>query len=148
MLSSAPRDSKSVPLLPALAAMTALQMLTSCALMAPAVMAPRIGIDAATLGLYATAGCVVGMLTTFIGGVYAGRYGSFRVATVCATFVLCATAVSALAGATSLLIAAGIILGAPMARRRRQARRCSGASRRRRRGRWSSPFARPATRAA
>jgi hypothetical protein len=70
-----------VPLLPALAAMTALQMLISCAMMAPAVMAPRIGIDAATLGLYATAACVVGMLTTFVGGVYAGRYGSFRVAT-------------------------------------------------------------------
>jgi MFS family permease len=111
MLSPASPDSKSVPLLPALAAMTALQMLTSCALMAPAVMAPRIGIDAATLGLYATAGCVVGMLTTFIGGVYAGRYGSFRVATVCAAFALCAMAVSASAGASPLLILAGIILG-------------------------------------
>jgi MFS family permease len=111
MPSPAPPDSKSVPLLPALAAMTALQMLTSCTLMAPAVMAPRIGIDAATLGLYATAACVVAMLTTFIGGVYAGRYGSFRVATVCAVFALCATIVSALAGAGLLLIVAGIILG-------------------------------------
>jgi MFS family permease len=111
MLSPAPTDSKSVPLLPALTAMTALQMLTSCALMAPAVMAPRIGIDATTLGLYATAGCVIGMLTTFIGGVYAGRYGSFRVATVCAAFVLCATIVSAFVGASPLLIVAGIILG-------------------------------------
>ena len=111
MLSPASPGSKSVPLLPALAAMTALQMLTSCALMAPAVMAPRIGIDAATLGLYATAACVVGMLTTFIGGVYAGRHGSFRVAAVCAAFVLFAMAVSTSAGASPLLILAGIILG-------------------------------------
>jgi MFS family permease len=111
MLSPAPPDSKPVPLLPALAAMTALQMLTSCALLAPAVMAPRIGIDAAMLGLYATAACVVGMLTTFVGGVFAGRNGSFRVATVCALFVLCAAAVSALAGAGALLIVAGLILG-------------------------------------
>ncbi len=100
-----------MPLLPALAAMTALQILTSCAMMAPAVMAPRIGIDAVTLGLYATAACVVGMFTTFIGGMYAGRYGSFRVAAACAAFVLCATVVSALAGAGPLLIVAGIILG-------------------------------------
>lgn len=111
MLSPASPDSKSVPLVPALAAMTALQMLTSCAMMAPAVMAPRIGIDAVTLGLYATAACVVGMFTGFIGGVFAARYGSFRVATVCAVFALSATAVSAFAGASPLLIAAGFILG-------------------------------------
>src|SRR5687767_13195700 len=104
MLSPSSPETKSVPLLPALAAMTALQILTSCAMMAPAVMAPRIGIDAVTLGLYATAACVVGMFTTFIGGMYAGRYGSFRVAAPCAAFVLCATVVSALAGAGPLLI--------------------------------------------
>jgi len=100
-----------VKVLPALIAMTALQMLTSCALLAPGVMAPRIGIDAATLGLYATAACIVGMPTAFIGGMLARRYGSFRVATTCAVFVLCATAVSASAGASLLLVVSGIILG-------------------------------------
>ena len=91
--------------------MMALQMLTIIALLAPGVMAPRIGIDAVTLGLYATAACVVGMVTTFPSGMLVGRYGSFRMATVCAVIVLCATAVSTLAGASALLIAAGVILG-------------------------------------
>src|SRR2546423_4617164 len=91
--------------------MIGLQMLTIVALLAPGVMAPRIGIDAATLGLYATAACTVGMLTTFPAGMLVGRYGSFRMATVCAVVVLCATALSAFAGASALLIAAGVILG-------------------------------------
>jgi MFS family permease len=115
MVSPQAQDTRIVPreaaVLPALIAMTVLQMLTSCALLAPGVMAPRIGIDAATLGLYATAACIVGMPTAFLGGMLAGRYGSFRVATACAVFVLCATAVSASAGASLWLILAGIILG-------------------------------------
>jgi MFS family permease len=91
--------------------MTALQMLVAATLTAPAVMAPRIGIDAATLGLYATAACLVGMATTFFGGMLAARYGSFRLATVCALMVLAANTLAALAGASALLIAAGIVLG-------------------------------------
>jgi MFS family permease len=75
------------------------------------VMAPRIGLDAATLGLYATAACVVGMLTTFPAGMLVGRYGSFRMASICAVIVLCATALSTLAGASALLIVAGVVLG-------------------------------------
>ena len=69
MLAPQSPDSKSVPILPAVAAMTALQMLTSAAMVAPGVMAPRIGIDAPLLGLYATAACVVGGMTAFIGGI-------------------------------------------------------------------------------
>ena len=115
MLSPAPSDSKSVPqtpkILPALIAMTALQMLTACAMFAPGVMAPRIGIDPVTLGLYATAPCVVGFLITFAGGMLAGRYGSFRVATVCGIAVFCAMAVAAWSGASATLILAGVILG-------------------------------------
>lgn len=111
MLSPAPLEAKSAPLLPALVAMTALQMLVSGAFTAPGVMAPRIGIDAATLGLYATAACVVGMATTFFGGMLAARYGSFRLASFCAVTVLCATTLSTYAGAGPLLIAAGIVLG-------------------------------------
>jgi|GraSoiStandDraft_44_1057316.scaffolds.fasta_scaffold30120_3 MFS family permease len=102
---------KSLPILPALAAMMGLQMLTIIALLAPGVMAPRIGLDAATLGLYATAACVVGMMTTFPAGMLVGRYGSFRMASVCAAIVLCATALSTFAGASALLIVAGVILG-------------------------------------
>jgi MFS family permease len=104
-------SSKAAPILPALAAMIGLQILTIVALLAPGVMAPRIGIDAATLGLYATAACVVGMVTTFPAGMLVGRYGSFRMASVCAAIVLCATALSTLAGATALLIVAGMVLG-------------------------------------
>jgi MFS family permease len=115
MLSPAPSDSKSVPqtprILPALIAMTALQMLTAGAMFAPGVMAPRIGIDPVTLGLYATAPCVVGFLITFAGGMLAGRYGSFRVATVCGIAVFCAMGVAAWSGASATLILAGVILG-------------------------------------
>jgi MFS family permease len=111
MLSPAPSGSKSVPIAPALIAMTALQMLTACAMFAPGVMAPRIGVDPTTLGLYATAPCVVGFLITFAGGMLAGRYGSFRVATVCGVAVFCAMAVAAWSGASATLILAGVILG-------------------------------------
>jgi MFS family permease len=96
---------------PALLAMTALQMLIACAMFAPGVMAPSISIDPTTLGLYATAPCVVGFLVTFVGGMLAGRYGSFRVATVCAVAVFCAMAVAAWSGASATLVIAGIILG-------------------------------------
>ena len=91
--------------------MTALQMLTACAMFAPGVMAPRIGIDPVTLGLYATAPCVVGFLITFAGGMLAGRYGSFRVATVCGIAVFCAMGVAVWSGASATLILAGVILG-------------------------------------
>ena len=111
MLSPGASDSKSVPILPALIAMTALQMLVSCAMFAPGVMAPRIGIDAATLGLYATVTCIVGIFTAFIGGMFATRFGPFRVAAICALAVLGATAMSAYAGASALLIVSGLILG-------------------------------------
>ena len=91
--------------------MTALQMLTACAMFAPGVMAPRIGIDPVTLGLYATAPCVVGFLITFVGGMLATRYGSFRVATVCAVAVFAAMGLAAWSGASATLILAGVILG-------------------------------------
>ena len=112
-------------------------------------MAPRIGIDAATLGLYATAACVVGFLITFVGGMLAGRYGSFRVATVCAVAVFCAMAVVGVgAGASALLILAGVILGFAYGPETPASSALLSASRRRRRGRWCSRCARPATRAA
>lgn len=104
-------ETKSVPIAPALIAMTALQMLIACAMFAPGVMAPRIGIDPVTLGLYATAPCVVGFLITFAGGMLAGRYGSFRVATVCSVAVFAAMGVAAWSGASATLILAGVILG-------------------------------------
>ena len=111
MLAPADCDSKPVPIAPALIAMTGLQMLTACAMFAPGVMAPRIGIDPTTLGLYAAAPCVVGFLITFAGGVLAGRYGSFRVATGCAVAVFCAMGIAAWSGASATLVLAGIVLG-------------------------------------
>jgi MFS family permease len=111
MLSPSKASSKSVPILPALLAMTALQMLVACALFAPGVMAPRIGIDPTTLGLYATAPCVVGFLITFVGGMLAGRYGSFRVASFCAVVAFCSMGLAAWSGASAYLVLAGILLG-------------------------------------
>jgi MFS family permease len=96
---------------PALIAMTALQMLVACAMFAPGVMAPRIGIAPTTLGLFSAAPCVVGFLITFAGGMLAGRYGSFRVATACAVAVFCAMAIAAWGGASAWLVGAGIVLG-------------------------------------
>src|SRR5215470_2347527 len=115
MLAPASPVSQSAParpkIVPALLAMTALQMLISATLVAPGVLAPGIGIDPPLLGLYATAACVVAMMTTFAGGRLAARYGSFRVATCCALIALCAAGAAGLAGASPLLVVAGIILG-------------------------------------
>jgi MFS family permease len=111
MLAPTAQDSKSVPIVPALIALSALQMLTACAIFAPGVMAPRIGIDATTLGLYATAPCVVGFFLTFVGGMLATRFGSFRVATVCGVAIVCAMALAAWSGASATLLLAGIVLG-------------------------------------
>lgn len=63
------------PLRPALAAMTGLQALVALALSAPGVLAPRMGIDPAGLGLYTIAGFAVGMAASLAGGVLAGRLG-------------------------------------------------------------------------
>lgn len=115
MLAPASPDSRSMPqtptIVPALVAMTALQMLISATLVAPGVLAPGIGIDPSLLGLYATAACVVAMMTTFAGGRLAAHYGSFRVASCCALIALCAAGIAGLAGAGPLLIVAGIVLG-------------------------------------
>jgi MFS family permease len=100
-----------MPIAPALIALSALQMLTACALFAPGVMAPRIGIDATTLGLYAAAPCVVGFFITFVGGWLSTRFGSFRVATVCATAIVGAMALAAWSGASATLVLAGVVLG-------------------------------------
>jgi MFS family permease len=96
---------------PALIAMSALQALVACAIFAPGVMAPRIGIAPTTLGLYATAACVGGFLFTFAGGMLAGRYGSFRVASFCALAVLCTMGIAAWSGASPWLVLAGVVLG-------------------------------------
>jgi MFS family permease len=114
MLAPAPHDSKSAPpprIVPALIAMSALQALVACALFAPGVMAPRIGIAPGTLGAYATAACVVAFLFTFAGGALAARYGSFRVASFCAVIVFATMAIAAWAGASPWLAVAGVVLG-------------------------------------
>ncbi|MBV8838037.1 MAG: MFS transporter [Alphaproteobacteria bacterium] len=112
MLASAPRDSKSAPrIVPALIAMSALQALVACAIFAPGVMAPRIGIAPATLGAYATAACVVAFFFTFAGGQFAGRYGSFRVASFCAVIVFATMGIAAWSGASPWLAIAGVVLG-------------------------------------
>ncbi|SMF89260.1 Predicted arabinose efflux permease, MFS family [Azospirillum oryzae] len=99
------------PLLPALAGMTGLQALVALALFAPGVLAPRLGIDPAGLGLFTTTGFSVGMATSLCGGLLAGRLGSFRVASFCALAAAAAMLCAAIGGGAAALLAAGIAIG-------------------------------------
>ncbi|AWB06702.1 MFS transporter permease (plasmid) [Azospirillum humicireducens] len=99
------------PLLPALIGMTGLQALVALALFAPGVLAPRMGIDPAGLGLFSTTGFAVGMAASLGGGVLAGRLGSFRMASFCAVAVAAAMLCAMTGGSTLALLAAGIAIG-------------------------------------
>ncbi|MBY6263652.1 MFS transporter [Azospirillum sp. 412522] len=99
------------PLLPALIGMTGLQALVALALFAPGVLAPRMGIDPAGLGLFTTTGFAVGMAASLCGGVLAGRLGSFRVASFCAVAVAAAMLFATLGSGAAALLAAGIAIG-------------------------------------
>ncbi|MBF5095760.1 MFS transporter [Azospirillum sp. INR13] len=99
------------PLLPALIGMTGLQALVALALFAPGVLAPRMGIDPAGLGLFTTTGFAVGMAASLCGGVLAGRLGSFRVASFCAVAVAAAMLCAMTGSGTLALLAAGIAIG-------------------------------------
>jgi len=100
---------------PALVAMTALQAVVALGLFAPGVLAPRMGIDPAGLGLFTTAGFVVGMAASLGGGVLAGRLGAFRVASLCALAVTAAMLLAMLGGGGTVggaaLLAAGVAIG-------------------------------------
>lgn len=111
MVSAPPPDAKPLPLAPALIAMTGLQVLVSCALFAPNVMAPRIGIDATMLGLFSTATFAVGVGTSLLGGMLAGRYGAFRIAAGCAVATFVAMGLAGVSGGGWLLVVAGLALG-------------------------------------
>jgi MFS family permease len=111
MLAASDAGSKTLPLGPALAALTGLQVLISCALFAPGVMAPGLGLDATMVGLFSTATFAVGVGTSLLGGVLAGRFGAFRVATLCALAVLVAMGLAAIAGTGWLLVLSGLVLG-------------------------------------
>jgi len=99
------------PLRPALVAMTGLQALVALALFAPGVLAPRMGIDPASLGLYTTAGFSVGMAASLGGGVLAGRLGAFRVASLCALAVVAAMLCAMTGAGPAALLAAGVAIG-------------------------------------
>ncbi|SMH48349.1 MFS transporter [Azospirillum agricola] len=96
---------------PALVAMTALQAVVALGLFAPGVLAPRMGIDPAGLGLFTTAGFLVGMAASLGGGVMAGRLGAFRVASLCALAVAAAMLLAMLGGNAAALLAAGVAIG-------------------------------------
>ncbi|MBP2231115.1 MFS family permease [Azospirillum agricola] len=96
---------------PALVAMTALQAVVALGLFAPGVLAPRMGIDPAGLGLFTTAGFLVGMAASLGGGVMAGRLGAFRVASLCALAVAAAMLFAMLGGNAAALLAAGVAIG-------------------------------------
>ncbi|MGF7175043.1 MFS transporter [Azospirillum doebereinerae] len=96
---------------PALVAMTALQAVVALGLFAPGVLAPRMGIDPVGLGLFTTAGFLVGMAASLGGGVLAGRLGAFRVASLCALAVVAAMLLAMLGGGPAALLAAGVAIG-------------------------------------
>jgi MFS family permease len=91
--------------------MTGLQALVALALFAPGVLAPRLGIDPAGLGLFTTTGFAVGMAASLYGGVLAGRLGPFRVASLCAAAVAAAMLCAMTGGSAPGLLAAGIAIG-------------------------------------
>lgn len=91
--------------------MTGLQALVALALFAPGVLAPRLGIDPAGLGLFTTTGFAVGMAASLYGGVLAGRLGPFRVASLCAAAVAAAMLCAMMGGSAAGLLAAGIAIG-------------------------------------
>lgn len=98
-------------LLPALVAMTGLQALMALALFAPGVLAPPLGIDRASLGVYPMAAFAVGVVTSLWGGVLAGRFGAFRLASLCALAVAAAMGLAGLAGGAVILLLAGLAMG-------------------------------------
>ncbi|MCP1613096.1 MFS family permease [Azospirillum lipoferum] len=99
------------PLLPALAGMTGLQALVALALFAPGVLAPRMGINPAGLGLFTTTGFAVGMAASLGGGVLTGRLGAFRMASFCAVAVAAAMLCAMMGSGATALLAAGIAIG-------------------------------------
>lgn len=110
----APVETPLPALLPALIAMTGLQALMALALFAPGVLAPPLGIDRASLGLYPMAAFAVGVVTSLWGGVLAGRFGAFRLASLCALAVIAAMGLAGLAssaGGAVTLVLAGLAMG-------------------------------------
>jgi MFS family permease len=98
------------PLIPAIAAMTGLQVIVSMALFAPGVLAPKLGLSELDLGVYATLCFLTGVLVSLGAGKLTNRLGSFAVAALCMAIV--ATAMGLAATATPLgLAAAGIVIG-------------------------------------
>jgi len=98
------------PLWPALAAMTALQALVSLAQFSPGVLAPKIGLGVAEVGLFTTTFCAVGMATSLYGGQLARQFGPCRVAVLCAVAVICGMAAASIGGGLALLIS-GVFIG-------------------------------------
>lgn len=97
-------------LIPAIAAMTGLQVIVSMALFAPGVLAPKLGLSELDLGVYATLCFLTGVLVSLGAGKLTNRIGSFAVAALCMAIV--ATAMGLAATATPLgLAAAGIVIG-------------------------------------
>jgi MFS family permease len=97
-------------LVPALAAMTALQGVVALALFAPGVLAPALGLQAFDIALYTTGCFVVAMAGALWGGGLVGRFGSFGVAVICMMATIMAMAIAAI-GSPVALLAAGLVLG-------------------------------------
>jgi MFS family permease len=99
------------PLWPALAAMTGLQALVSLALFAPGVLAPKTGLSEGALALFATTVFAVGTVTSFWGGALADRFGSFRVASLCALVTAAGMLVFVAGSGAVAAVVAGVLVG-------------------------------------
>ena len=95
---------------PALIGMLALQAAIAMAVFAPGVVAPRTGLRAEDLGLFATAVFGVGMLASWRGGALVARHGPLTVGRACCGLLVAGMAVAALPGLPALALA-GVLVG-------------------------------------
>lgn len=86
------------PLIPALVGMTGLQALVGLSLFAPGVLAPALGIEPATLGIYPTVVFSIGMVVALYAGALIMRLGAFGTACFVAVSAIASMGLAALAG--------------------------------------------------
>lgn len=98
------------PLVPALATMMAVQAVISMAVFAPGVVAPRIGLDPSTLGLFSTVVFAVAALAAPKSGAMVARLGPMGVVAACCLATALAM-LAASAGSLAGLLVAGALIG-------------------------------------
>jgi MFS family permease len=98
------------PLLPALGAMMAVQVVIAAAIFVPGTVAPRIGLSPAALSLFAALVFGTAMITAVRGGALVARFGAMRVAAIVCLAAAASLAIAA-EGSIVALACAGVLLG-------------------------------------